>query len=54
MDHDPIPNTFNSPPEIYMEEPNLNTDVNTTIMVDNNVDPDVEELQLDREDFLAT
>lgn len=36
-----------------MEEPNLDTDGDTAIMVDNNVHPNVEELHLDREELFG-
>lgn len=53
LDHDNTPNTFNYPPKIDMEDPNLNIDVNITIMVDNNVYRNVEELQMTREDLFG-
>jgi hypothetical protein len=50
---DATPNSFNAPPEISIEAPNLDVDASTTIIARDNVDLDVEGLQLAREELFG-
>ena len=51
--HDAIPNSFNAPPEISIEAPNLDVDANETVMPSDNVDLDVERLQSTRDELFG-